>query len=129
MNTIFMNSENSKTSEPCVLILKLTDKLDLKRGEKSIALSNFSIYYKWKNIKSSYNNNKFKTYTPTWNDKFKLPDGSYSVSDIQGYFEYILKKHNEKIDNRSIKIHVNKIENRITFKIKTGYYLELLKVL
>ena len=87
MDTIFMNSENSKTSKPHVLILKLTDKLDLRRGEKSIALSNLSIYYAWKNIKSSYNNNKFKISAPTWNDEFELPDGSYSVSDIQDYFE------------------------------------------
>ena len=92
MDTIFMNFEYSKTSEPHVLILKLTDKLDLRRGEKSIALSNLSIYYTWKNIRSSYNNNKFKISAPTWNDKFELPDGSYSVSDIQDYFEYILKK-------------------------------------
>ena len=121
-----MNSENSKTSEPHVLILKLTDKLDLRRGEKSIALSNLSIYYTWKNIKSSYNNNKFKISAPTWNDEFELPDGSYSVSDIQDYFEYILKKHGENIDNPSVKIYVNKIENRITFKIKNGYSLEFL---
>ena len=121
-----MNSENSKTSEPHVLILKLTDKLDLRRGEKIIALSNLSIYYTWKNIKSSYNNNKFKISAPTWNDKFELPDGSYSVSNIQDYFEYILKKHGENIDKPSVKIYVNKIENRITFKIKNGYSLELL---
>ena len=77
--------------------------------------------------KSSYNNNKLKISSPTWwNDKFELPDGSYSVSDIQDYFEYILKKHNEKINNPSIKIYISKIENRITFKINTGYYLELL---
>ena len=77
--------------------------------------------------KSSYNNNKLKISSPTWwNDKFELPDGSYSVSDIQDYFEYILKKHNEKINNPSIKIYISKTENRITFKIKTGYYLELL---
>ena len=82
MNTIFMNSENSKTSKPHVLILKLTDRLDLKRGEKSIALSNLSIYYTWKNIKSIYNTNKFEISVPTWNDKFELSDGSYSVSDI-----------------------------------------------
>ena len=126
MDTIFMNSENSKTSKPYVLILKPTDKLDLRRGEKSIALSNLSINYAWKNIKSSYNNNKFKISTPAWNDKFKLPDGSYSVSDIQDYFEYILKKHGENIDDPSIRIYVNKIENRSTFKIKKGYYLELL---
>ena len=78
------------------------------------------------NIKSSYNNNKFKIFAPTWNDEFELPDGSYSVSDIQDYFEYILKKHGENIDNPSVKIYVNKIENRITFKIKNGYSLELL---
>ena len=92
-----MNSENSKTSKPHVLILKTTDKLDLRRGEKIIALSNLSIYYTWKNIKSSYNNNKFKISAPTWNGKFELPDGSYSVSDIQDYFEYVLKRDGEKI--------------------------------
>ena len=79
MNTIFMNSENSKTSKPHVLILKLTDKLDLRRGEKSIALSNLSIYNTWKNIKTTYNNNKFKISAPTWNDKFEFSDGLYSV--------------------------------------------------
>ena len=118
-----MNSENSKTSKPHVLILKLTDKLNLRRGEKSIAFSNLSIYYTLKNIKSSYNNNdKFKTSAPTWNDEFQLPDGLYSVSDIQDYFEYILKKHSETIDNPLIRIYVSKIENRI----KTGFYLEFL---
>ena len=85
-----MNSENSQTSKPHVLILKLTNKLDLRIGKKIIVLSNRSIYYTWKNIKSSYNNNKFKIYAPTCNDKFEFPDGSYSVSDIQDYFEYIL---------------------------------------
>ena len=92
MDTIFMNSENSKTSKPHVLVLKLTNKLDLRIGKKVIALSNLSIYYTWKNIKSSCNNNKFKISAPTWNDEFDLPDGSYSVSDIQDYFEYIEKK-------------------------------------
>ena len=89
MDTIFINSENSKTSEPHVLILKLSIKLDLRIGEKIIALSNLSIYYTWRNIKSSYKNNKFKISAPTWNDKFELPDGLYSLSDIQDYFEYI----------------------------------------
>ena len=84
-----MNSENSKTSKPHVLILKLTDKLDLRRGEKIIALSNLDIYYTQKNIKSSYNNNKFKISAPTWNDEFELPDGSYLISVIHNYFEYI----------------------------------------
>ena len=126
MDTIFMNSENSRTSEHHVLVLKLTDKLDLRRGQKTVALSNRSIYYTWKNIKSSYNNNKFKISAPTWNEEFELPDGSYSVSDIEDYFEYILQKHSESVDNPSIRIYVNKIENRITFKIKSGYYPELL---
>ena len=121
-----MNSKSSKTSKPHVLILKLTDKLDFGRGENRIALSNLSIHFTWKNIKSSHNNNKFKISSPTQNDKFELLDGSYSVPDIQDYFEYILKKHGENIDNPSVKIYVNKIENRITFRIKNGYSLELL---
>ena len=74
MDTIFMNSENSKTSEPHVLILKLTDKLDLRRGEKSVALSNLSIYYTCRNVKSSYNNNKFKISALKWSNGFKLLD-------------------------------------------------------
>ena len=121
-----MNTENSKTSKPHVLTLKLTNKLDLRFGEKVIALSNFSIYYTWKNIKSSYNNNKFKIPAPTWNDEFELPGGSYSISDIQDYFEYILKKHGEDVDKPTIQIYINKIENRVTFKVKNGYGLELL---
>ena len=98
-----MNSENSKTSKPHVSKLKLNNKLDLRIGEKIIALPNLSIYYTQKNIKSSY-----------------------SVSNIQDYFKYILKKHGENIDKPSVQIYVNKIENRITFKIKDGYSLELL---
>ena len=126
MDTIFMNSENSKTSKPHVLILKITNKLDLRIGEKIINLSSLSIYYTWKNIKTSYNNNKIEAFAPTWNDKFELPDGLYSVSDIQYYFEYILKKHGEDIDKPSAQKHVSKIENRVTFKIKNGSSLELL---
>ena len=126
MDTIFMKLENSKTSEYHILVLKLTDKLFLKGGQKIVALSNLSIYYTWKNIKSSHNNNEFKISAPTWSDEFEVPDGSYSISDIQDYFEYILKKHSENVDNPSIKIYINKIENRIKFKIKTGYYIELL---
>ena len=125
MDTTFMNSENSRTSEYHVLGLKLTDKLNLRK-QKSVALSNPSIYYTWKNIKTSYNKNKFKISAPTWSDEFELSDGSYLISDIQDYFEYIVNKHNESVDNPSIRIYVSKIENRITFKIKNGYYLELL---
>ena len=121
-----MNIENSKTSKPHVLKLKLTNKLNLRIGEKFIALSNLSIYYTWGNIKGSYNYNKFKISAPTWNDEFELPDGLYSVSDIQDYFKYILKKHGENTNKPSVQIYVNIIENRITFKIKDGYSLELL---
>ena len=126
MDTIFMNSDNSKASKPHILKLKLTSKLDLRIGKKVIALSNLSIYYTWKNIKSSYNNNKFKISASTWNEEFNLPGVSYSVSDIQDYFEYILKKHGENTNKPSVLIYVNKIENRVTFKIKNGYRLELL---
>ena len=126
MDAIFMNSENSRTSEYHVLLLKLTDKLDLRRGQKSVDLSNLSIYYTWRNIKSSYKYNKFKISAPTWSDEFELPDRSYSISDIQDYFEYILKKHSESVDDPPIEISVSKNENMIAFKIKNGYYLELL---
>ena len=87
MNTIFMNSKSCKTSDPHRLLLNLTDKIDLRRKDKYIALSNLI------NIEKSYKNNKFKISAPTWNEKFELPDRSYSVSDIQDYFEYISKKH------------------------------------
>ena len=92
METIFMNTEDSKTNEPHKFRLTLADKLNLKDPNKNMALPNLSIYYTWKNIKCAYNNNKFKISAPTWNDKFDLPDGSYSVSSIQGFFEYIIKK-------------------------------------
>ena len=126
MDTLFMKSESSKTSEPRVLIFKLTDKLGLRRDEKITALSNLSIYYTWKNIKSFDNNNKFKISTLTCNDKFELPNGSYSVSNIPDYFEYTLKKHGENTDKLSVQIYVNKIENRVILKIKNGYSLKLL---
>ena len=78
-----------------------------------------------KNIKSSYNNKKIKISAQTWNDKLELPDGLYSASDIQDYFEYILKKHGEDINKPSVQIYVNKNGNRVTYKIKNGYSLEL----
>ena len=121
-----MNSENSRNSEYHVLLLKLADKLDLRRGQKSVALSNLSIYYTCRNIKSLYKNNKFKISAPTWSDEFELPDGSYSISDIQDYFEYMLKEHSESVDDPPIEVFVSKNENGISFKIKNGYYLELL---
>ena len=103
MNIIFMNSENSKTSDPHRLLLKLTDKIDIRRKGNYIALSSLSIYYTWKNIKKSYKNKKFKISATAWSEEFDLPDGSYSISDIQDYFEYIFKKHGEKPVNPSIK--------------------------
>ena len=124
MDTIFRNSENSITSEYHVLVLKLTEELDLKKAQKSIALSFLSIYYAY--IKSSYSNNKFKISAPTLSDEFELSDGSYLILDIQDYFEYILKQYNENSDNQSIRIYLKKIENTITFKIKNGFYLQLL---
>ena len=124
MDTTFVNSEKSKMSKPHVSILKLTNKLDLRIDEKIVALSNRNIYYTWENVKSSYNNNKFKISAPKWNDKFELPDGSYSLSDIEDYFEYIFKNQGENTDNSSVQINVNKVKNRVTNK--NGYSLELL---
>ena len=121
-----MNSKNSKTSNPYGPLLNLGNKINLKRSDKYVSLSSISIYYTWKNIKKSYKNNKFKIITPAWNEKFELLDGSYSVSDIQSYLGYVLKKHQEKTNNSSMRIYVNKIENRITFVIKIEYYPELL---
>ena len=91
-----------------------------------MALANLSIYYTWKNIKSEYNNKKFKISTPTWNDIFDLPDHSNSIDDIQDYFEFIIRKHETLTENPSVEIYPNKIKNRIVLKIKTGYKLELL---
>ena len=121
-----MNFENRKIPDLHRLSVNLTDKVEWRRKDKYITLPNLSIYYAWKNIKNSYKNNKFKISASTWNEEFELPGRSYSVSDIQDYFEYILKKHGEETVNPSIKIYINKIENRITFKIKTGYYFEFL---
>ena len=126
METIFMNTENSKTNEPHRLKLDLADKLNLKNPKKNIALVNLSIYYTWKKIKSEYKNNKFKISASTWRETFDLPDGSYTIDDIQDYFEFIIKNYETLTDNPSIKIYSNKIKNRIDFKINTGYKLELL---
>ena len=126
METIFMNTKNSKMNEPHRFKLDLTDKFNLKNPNKNMALANFSIYYTWKNIKSEYNNYKFKISAPTWNDTFDLSDGSYSISDIQDYFEFINKKHETLTENPLIQIYPNKVKNRFAFKIKTGYKLELL---
>ena len=104
-----MNIENSKTNESKKFFDEFTDKLNLKNPNKSIVLANLSIYYTQKNFKSEYNNNKFNISAPTWNDEFDLPDGSYYISDIQDYFEYIIKKHETIAENSPVQIYVNKI--------------------
>ena len=126
METFFMNTKTSKTSEPHRFKYDLIDKLDLKNPNKKMALGNLSIYYTWKNVKSTYINNKFKASAPTWNDTFKLPDGSYNIPEIQDYIEYVIRKHETIAETPPIVIYANNITNRIVFKIKTGYKLELL---
>ena len=122
-----MNTRNSKTNESNQFIYQITDKRNLKKpNNKNFGVVNLSIYHTLKNIKAVYNNNKFKISAPTWNDEFDLPDGSYSISDIQDYFEFIIKKHETLTENPPIQIYPNKIKNRIVFKVKTGYKLELL---
>ena len=116
MKTFFINTKNSKTSEPHRLKCNLINKLDLKNPNK--ALANLSIYYTWKNVKLTYNNNKFKISAPTWNDTFDLPDGSYNISEIQDYIEYIIKKHETIGETAPILIYANKISNRIVFIIE-----------
>ena len=111
MQTIFMNTENSKISEPHRFKLDLTDKLNLKNPNKNMALSNLSIITLEKKIKSEYNNNKFKITAPTWNDTFDLPDGSYSISDIQDYFEFIIEKQETLTENQPFQVYPNKIKN------------------
>ena len=102
METIFINTGNSKTNEPNRFNLDFADKPNLKNLNKNMALANLSIYYIWKNVKSKYNNNKFKISAPTWNDTFDLPDGSYSIADIQDYFGSIIKKHETLTENPPI---------------------------
>ena len=128
MDTIFINTKNSKTTEPHRFRLYFTDKLDMRRN-KTIALAYLSIYYTWENIKSKYNNNKFKISDPTWSEIFDLPDGSYTISDILDYFLKMIQKHEPTIEtneNSLILIYPNGVKNRISFEIKTGYKLELL---
>ena len=121
METIFLNTESSKTNGPDKFRLSLSDKLNLKNPNKNIALGNLSIYYTWQNIKTVYNNNKFNISAPIWNDTFDLPDG-YFIEDIKNYFEFIIKKHK----TLPIQTYPNQIKNRIVLKIKTGYKLKLL---
>ena len=129
MSNIFMSTENSKTKDPDRFRLYFIDKIDL-RGNKKIALSELSIHYTWHNIKEQYNNNKFRLSGSTWSEDVTLPDGSYEISQIQNYFlDKVIKKHDSNVKSNEqspILIYANRILNRVTFRIKTGYKLELL---
>ena len=103
----------------------MADKRNLKSPNKNIPLGNLSSYYTWKNIRSAYSNNKFEISAPTWNDTFDLPDGSYSIADIQDYVEFIIKNNETVTENPPVQIYPNKFKNKIVFKIKTGYKLKL----
>ena len=111
-----MNTENSKTNKPHRFKLDLTDELNLKNPNKNVALANLSIYQTWKNIKSENKNIKFKISAPTWNDTFDLPDGSYSISVIQDYFEFMIKRHKTLNEDLPTEIYPNQIKNRIFSK-------------
>ena len=121
-----MNAENSKTNEPHKFVLILSQRLDWKSLNKYVAFQNLSIYYTWKNIKKQYKNNKLKIIVPTWNDEFELSYGSdYSVSDIQDYIEFIIKKHETLTTIPPINVYINRVNYRLVFKVKDGYKLEL----
>ena len=90
-----------------------------------LLLKKLYIYYTWRNIRKQYKNNKIKIIAPTWNDEFELPDGSFSVSDIQGYIEYIIKKHETLTSIPAIHVYINRINDELVFTIKDGYKLEL----
>ena len=125
MEVIFMNTENSKTNEPHKFVLNLSQRLDLRSSDKHVALQKLSIYYTWKNVRKKYKNNKLKIIAPTWNDELEFPDGSYSVSDIEDWIKFIIKKHGTLTTIPPIHVYINRINNRLVFKIKDGYNLEL----
>ena len=116
METIFMNTENSKTNEPNKFVLNLSQRLDLRSSDKRVALQNLFIYYTWQNIRKQYKNNELKKII--WNDEFELPDGSYSLSDIQDYIEYIIQKHETLTAIPPIHVYINRINKRLVFKVR-----------
>ena len=91
MKMIFMKTKNNKANEPHMFLLNVSQILDLRNSNKHPALQNIFICYTWKNLRQKYKNNKLKITTLTWNDEFELPDGFYSVSDIQDNISYITK--------------------------------------
>ena len=116
MEAIFMNTKNSRTNEPHRFVLNLSQKLDSRNSNKVVALQNLSIYYTWKNIRKQYKSTKLKIIAPTLNDDFELPDGSYSVSDIQDYIKYIIKKYETLTTITPIHGYINRINNRLVFE-------------
>ena len=126
METIFINPENSKTNEPDINLFLTSQKDQTYENQINMLLfKEFFIYYKWKNIRKQYKNNKLKLIAPIWNDEFELPDGSYSVSVIQDYIKYIIKKHEILITVPPIHVYTNIIINRLVFKLKDGYRIQL----
>ena len=125
METIFMNTENNKTNEPHKFVLNLSQRLNLISSNKHVSLQNLSIYYTWKNTRKQYKNNKLKIIAPTWNDEFQLANGSCSVSNIQDYIEYTIKKHETLTTIPPVHVYINIINNWLVFKINDGYKLEL----
>ena len=136
MQTILMNTKNSNTTDSHKFVFNLSQRSDLRSSDKLVALQDLPIYYMWKNIKKQYNNNKLKIIAPTWINEFELPDGlpflsyyylelPYYVSDIQYYTEFIVKKHETLTTIPHIYVYINRINNRLVFKIKDKYKLEL----
>ena len=122
METIFINMKNSKMNEPHKFVPNLSQILDLRSSKNHLALQNLSIYYSWENIRKQYENNELKIITQTWNNDFGLPDGSYSVSDIQDYIKYMIKKHETLTTGPPIHVYIDRI---IDLCLKYGYTLEL----
>ena len=118
MEMIFMNTKNNKTNEPRKFVPNLTKRLDLRSSSKHFALHNLPIYYTWKNIRQQYKNSEHRIVASTWNDEFYQADGCYSVSNIRDYLEYIIKKQEILSTNLPIRIHNNRINNRISVQNK-----------
>ena len=113
-----MNTENSKMNGLHKFVLNLSERVDLRSSNKHVAIQNLSIYYTWKNIRKQYKNYKLEIITPTWNDEFELRDDSYSVSDIQDFVEYIIKKHEILTTISPSQVYINRISNKLVFKMK-----------
>ena len=120
-----MNTENNKTNEAHKFVLNFSQRLDLRSPNEHVAPQSWSVYYMWKNIRQQRRNNKLKLIAPTWNDEFGLPDGSYSMSDIEDYVEYIIKKHEALPTNPLFQIYIKRINKKLVLKIKDWYKVEL----